>query len=243
MSGVDESGEQVGWMSQVDELGEQVGWTSLVEKSGGQVGVDQWEAWNWSCDLRANTSPQNKVHWEGTTYNIQNDGHRDLLTNSAELKKIHNALQNNLLIHYFLLFRTTSNLLKICSLRQNKSKDKKKFNSPRVWRECCRSVQWRGWWWMPPVRRRGWGAVSAPSAPEVWKSARIIRIQKETVGIQKVNFTCFAKLPLAGGFMNSAKVFFFTMALPFRQAMVFRPACHTHLPLTNRQEQTCLQLK
>ena len=32
----------------------------------------------------------------------------------------------------------------------------------------------------------------------------------------------------------------FTMALPFRQAMVVKPPCHTHSDLTNRQEQTCL---
>ena len=35
---VDESGEQVVWMSRVDESGEQVVWMSRVDESGGQLG-------------------------------------------------------------------------------------------------------------------------------------------------------------------------------------------------------------
>ena len=38
MSRVDESGEQVVWMSRVDESGEQVVWMSRVDESGGQLG-------------------------------------------------------------------------------------------------------------------------------------------------------------------------------------------------------------
>ena len=32
----------------------------MVKKNVG--GEDQWEAWNWSCDLRANETPREKLH-------------------------------------------------------------------------------------------------------------------------------------------------------------------------------------
>ena len=59
------------------------GWVQSWEggrRAGGRV--DQWEALNWSCDLRANERPGKKSHWKGTYIYIHR--HNDYIKNWPE---------------------------------------------------------------------------------------------------------------------------------------------------------------
>ena len=81
-------------------------------KEGGKE--DQWEAWNWSCDLRANERPWKKLHPMAQTYtqtDILTNGHGDSMTNSAQRGQVGENYQVNIPNKIYKIKSIKNNLL------------------------------------------------------------------------------------------------------------------------------------